>query len=194
MNTSVRVHRMTLAAVLCAIGIIIPMFMPLKIVIPPASFTFASHVPIFIAMFISPVTALSVSVITTGGFLFGGFPIVIVVRAATHVIFAFAGALFLRNRRQILQSIPKAALFAFVISIIHGACEVIAVTPFFVTGSLKEAFYSQGYLMSVLGLVGAGTVLHSMVDFFIAALIWKPLSKMKSLKGLEAENTANTMP
>ncbi len=188
MNTSRRVHRMTLAAVLCAIGILIPMFMPLKIVIPPiVSFTFASHVPIFIAMFISPFTAGSVAVITTLGFLFAGFPIEIVLRAATHVIFALGGALYLRNRRHILNSLPKAALFAFVIAVVHGLCEAIAVTPFFIVGSLKEAFYSQGYLTSVLGLVGGGSVVHSMVDFFLALLIWKPLSKMKLLSDVSVQ-------
>lgn len=187
MNTSTRVHRMTIAAVLSAIGIIIPMFMPLKVVIPPiVSFTFASHVPIFIAMFISPFTAGFVAVITTLGFLLAGFPIEIVLRAATHLIFALGGALYLRSNKQILNSVPKAALFAFVIALIHGACEAIAVTPFFITGSLKEAFYSQGYLTTVLGLVGGGSVIHSMVDFFLALLIWKPLSKMKSLSGISS--------
>lgn len=190
MNTSQRVHRMTLAAVLCAVGIIIPIIMPLKIIIEPASFTFASHVPIFIAMFISPFTALSVAVITTFGFLFAGFPLVIVLRAATHVIFAFGGAMFLRNRRQILDSLPKVILFAFVLSVIHGLCEVAVVTPFYISSSLKEAFYTQGFMLSVLGLVGAGTVVHSMVDFFLALLIWKPLRKMKSLSDLTAQPKA----
>ncbi len=188
MDTSRRVHRMTLAAVLSAIGIIIPMFMPLKVVIPPiVSFTFASHVPIFIAMFISPFTAGFVAVITTLGFLLAGFPIEIVLRAATHLIFALGGALYLRNRRHILESLPKAALFALVIAVIHGLSEAVAVTPFFITGSLKEAFYTQGYLTTVLGFVGGGSVIHSLVDFFLALLIWKPLSKMKSLTDLPSK-------
>ncbi len=182
MNTSRRVHRMTIAAVLAAIGIIIPMFMPLKLVIPPiVSFTFASHVPVFIAMFISPFTAGFVAVITTLGFLLAGFPPEIVLRAATHLVFALGGALYLRNRRELLKSLPKTAIFALVIALVHGLSEAIAVTPFFITGSLKEAFYSQGYLTTVLGLVGGGSVIHSLVDFFLALLIWKPLSKSKSL-------------
>jgi niacin transporter len=123
-------------------------------------------------------------VITKFGFFFGGFPLVIVLRAATHVIFAVGGALFIRNRRHILDSLPKVILFAFVISIVHAVCEVAIVTPFYMGSSLKEAFYTQGYMMSVLGLVGVGTVVHSMVDFFIALLIWKPLRAMKSLTDL----------
>ena len=43
----------TLTALLTALAIVIPMIMPVKIIIPPASYTLASHVPIFLAMFIS---------------------------------------------------------------------------------------------------------------------------------------------
>ena len=46
------VRSLTISALLIAMGVIIPMVMP-KIMIPPASFTLASHVPIFIAMFFS---------------------------------------------------------------------------------------------------------------------------------------------
>ena len=45
--------RLTFAAVLGALGIVIPLFMP-KIVIGDASYTLASHVPLFIAIFIGP--------------------------------------------------------------------------------------------------------------------------------------------
>ena len=80
---------MVIAALLCAIGIVIPMFAP-KIILEPASFTLASHVPIFIALFISPPVALAVSVGTTLGFFFAGFPIVVVLRAVrTHRRTAF---------------------------------------------------------------------------------------------------------
>ena len=58
---------MVIAALLCAIGIIIPLFSPLKIILEPMSFTLASHVPTFLAMFISPVTAIFVSIGTAIG-------------------------------------------------------------------------------------------------------------------------------
>ncbi len=48
-------------------GVIIPMVMP-KIMIPPASFTLASHVPLFIAMFFTPGVAVAVALGTTFGF------------------------------------------------------------------------------------------------------------------------------
>lgn len=61
------VKRLTISALLIAMGIIIPMVMP-RITIGPASFTLASHVPVFIAMFISPVVAIAVSLGTGFGF------------------------------------------------------------------------------------------------------------------------------
>jgi niacin transporter len=67
---------------------------------------------------------------------------------------------------------------------------VVVVTPFYVGNDLKEAFYTQGYMLSMLGLVGVGTIIHSMVDFFIALLVWKPLQKMKSLSDTKAPKAA----
>ena len=64
---SKNINQLVLAGVLCGIGIVVPMLMP-KIVIGPMSFTLASHVAIFIAMFISPKLAAVVCLGTTLGF------------------------------------------------------------------------------------------------------------------------------
>ena len=58
---------MVLAGVLCAVGIVVPMFMP-RIVLGPMSFTLASHVAVFLGMFISPAVAVAVCIGTTLGF------------------------------------------------------------------------------------------------------------------------------
>ena len=50
-QTRKRLSMLTTAALLTALAILIPQVMP-KIVIPPASFTLASHVPIMIGMLI----------------------------------------------------------------------------------------------------------------------------------------------
>ena len=60
MNSKLNTKEVIMAALLCAIGIMIPMISPIKIVLEPASFTLASHVAIFIAMFISTKVALLV--------------------------------------------------------------------------------------------------------------------------------------
>ena len=65
MKPKKRIQEMTFAALLTAIAILIPSIMPIKLIIPPASYTLGSHVPIFLAMFISPwVTAFVILGIT----------------------------------------------------------------------------------------------------------------------------------
>ena len=58
MNTRKKTQFMTMTALLTAIAILIPIVMPFKIVIPPASYTLGSHIAIFIAMFLSPLMAV----------------------------------------------------------------------------------------------------------------------------------------
>ncbi|AQS53499.1 Niacin transporter NiaX [Jeotgalibaca dankookensis] len=135
MKTKTRTRTLTIAALLIAIGILIPMVSPLKIILEPASFTLASHVATFIAMFISPTVAIAVAIGTAFGFLLGGFPIVISLRAMSHVIFAY---------------------FA---------------------GNLSANYYDQGLLFSVMGLVGLGTIIHSMVDLELARIVWRAVEK-----------------
>ena len=184
------IMKLTVAGLLIAIGIVIPMFSPAKIIIPPASFTPASHVAIFVAMFISPAMAVLVAFGTTMGFLLGGFPIVIVLRAATHSVFAFLGSLYLhkisKGRLFHINNIifPLGRLspvnlrvFSLFIALIHAVGEIVVVSVFYFGGNISPAHLEQGFLMSVLILVGLGTVVHSMVDFEIANIVVVPLKK-----------------
>ena len=172
--------KLTITGLLIAIGIIIPMYSPARVVLPPASFTLASHAAIFIAMFISPKVAVAVAAGTTLGFLFGGFPIIIVFRAATHIIFAFVGAMYLRKLSSDLSTV-KLRVFSFVIGIIHAVGEVVVVSIFFFGGSINAMFIEQGFVTSVLLLIGLGSVIHSMVDFEIARLVLYPLKKQRNI-------------
>ncbi len=171
---------MVIAALLCAIGIVIPVFAP-KIVIGPASFTLASHVPIFIAMFISPPLAIIVCLGTTLGFFFSGLPLVVTLRALTHVIFASAGALVLKKKPDLLSTAAGTIGFGFLTALVHEACEVFVVTYFFFGGQMTKEYYSNGYVLSVLLLVGLGGVVHSMIDYAISIAVWKPVSQIMSI-------------
>ena len=82
---------MTMTALLTAIAILIPIIMPFKIVIPPASYTLGSHIPIFIAMFLSPLMAAFVIIASSLGFLMAGYPMVIVLRAFSHIVLVLWG-------------------------------------------------------------------------------------------------------
>jgi len=171
--------KLTITGLLIAIGVMIPMYSPLRVLLPPASFTLASHTAIFIAMFISPAVAVAVAAGTTIGFLLGGFPIIIVFRAATHIIFAFLGAVYLCRVYNL--SVVKLRLFSFIIGVIHAAGEVIVVSVFFFGGNISAAHLEQGFFVSVILLIGLGSVIHSMVDFEIARAILLPLRKQKNI-------------
>lgn len=179
-----KIHKMVISALLCAIGIIIPMFSPLQIRLEPASFTLASHVPTMIAMFISPKVAIGVSIGTTIGFLMGGFPIVIVARAFTHIIWAGIGAIMLERKPDKFKSFPKLITYCLLISIIHGLCELIIVIPFYFGNNLGASYYTKGFITAVIGLVGIGSTIHSLVDFTISIFIHKILIKIKSIRNI----------
>ncbi len=184
MNKTLSVQRLTTAAILIAIGIIIPMFSPLKIIIEPASFTLASHVALFVAMCISPSVAAAVAVGTTLGFFFGGFPLVIVLRAASHLVFALVGAFYLQKHPDTLRSVPKSLTFSFLIGLLHAACEVVVSGLFYFGGLMAPSAYDSGFVTAVLMLVGVGTVVHSMVDFAIAQLLVNVLARQRPFRSL----------
>lgn len=179
-----KIQKMVIAALLCAIGVIIPMFSPIKLVLEPASFTLASHVAIMIAMFVSPTVAVFVSLGTTLGFLMAGFPIVVVVRAFSQVVWAFGGAYYLMKKSETMKSLPKMIVFFFVISLIHGGLEMISVCPFYFGNNLGAGYYNKGFVYAVLGLVGGGTVVHGMVDFAISVVVYKALLSIRSIKAV----------
>lgn len=176
--------RMTSAALLVALGIIIPTFSPLKIVIEPASFTLASHVPIFMAMFISPATALAVAIGTTVGFFMGGFPIVVVLRAASHILFVTLGSYYLKKSPQITVSPARLRVFSFAIGVIHAAGEVAVSSLFYFGNRMTSGYYQNGFVYSILLLVGVGTVIHSMIDFEISWLLTKAICKDSNVAAL----------
>ena len=178
------VQQLTAAALLIAVGIVIPTFSPLKIILEPASFTLASHVAIFLSMFISPAVAGAVAVGTTLGFFFGGFPPVVVLRAATHLVFALVGSILIQRYPRLLATPAKTQIFSLLLGVLHAACEVIVVSAFYFGGNMGDLYYAKGYVGSVMGLVGLGSIVHSMADFGIALLVLRALSAQKSLRSL----------
>ncbi|CEN80782.1 hypothetical protein [Paraclostridium sordellii] len=177
MNRKTNTKSIVLSALLCALGIIIPMFSPIKLILEPASFTLASHVPIFIAMFISPPTAIFVTLGATVGFLLGGFPIVVVFRALSHLIFVFIGSLYLKKHKNTIKSIKTSLGFSFIIGAIHALGEILIVLPFYFGNGLSSGYYEKGFITSVLMLVGIGTIIHSMLDFGLSVYIWNLMPK-----------------
>ncbi|SES97524.1 niacin transporter [Enterococcus malodoratus] len=183
-NSSVR--NLTISALLIGLGILIPMVMP-KIVIGPASFTLASHVPVFIAMFFSPLVAIAVVLGTTFGFFISTTPI-IALRAFSHLIFAVIGAKYLQKHPELVLKNGKFTLangrfqiFNLIIGIIHAVAEMLVVSAFYFMGNMPDTFYSQGYLYTIFILMGIGGLVHSLVDFNIAYFVAGALYKQFNL-------------
>lgn len=177
-ESSSRTLQLTSAAILTAVGILIPLVMPIKIVIGPASYTLGSHIPIVMAMFLSPLVALAVAVGSTLGFLMAGFPIIIVFRALSHILFATLGAMYLERSRGVLASVWKRQVFSFFVNVIHGVAEVGVV--YFMT-AFGQQNLDANFLYTLFVLVGIGTIIHGMVDFELGYQFTRMLSSRTSL-------------
>lgn len=178
---------LTVSALLCAVGIVIPMVSPIRIILEPASFTLASHVALFLAMFISVPVAVCVSLVTTLGFFLGGFPLVVVLRALSQIVFVTLGALYLSKRKETLKHPVSCAVFGLWTAVLHAVMEVVVVTAFYTQNSVSQLYYEQGYFLSVMVLVGFGTIIHSMVDYGIALAVWKPVQKVATYMPVNAQ-------
>ncbi len=158
MNSSMY-RNLTITALLMALAIMIPIVMPLKVVIPPASYTLASHVPIFLAMFLSRKMAACVVIGSTLGFFVAGFPLVIVMRAASHIIFALMGAYYIKHHPGVLTGALSFVAFNLACAIIHAIGEVLACLLFYTTTTMPNI----DLIYVVFVLVGGGTIVHSLV-------------------------------
>ena len=175
MSQSNNIHTMVLSALLIAVGILIPIISPIKVILEPMSFTLASHVAIMIAMFVSPFVAVATACGTTLGFLLYGFPMPVVLRAFSHVVWAFAGAYYLKKHPETLNNVWKSLLYMLGVALLHGIFEVAIVLPIYVGDPTVDFMYM------VMGLVGVGTIVHSCVDMVLSIAVWKVLIKNRSI-------------
>ena len=167
MESREKVRRMIYAAILTAIAIIIPLqFGFLKILIPPFSATLASHVPMFLAMLISPAVAVFVGIGSAFGFFITASP-EIAARAAMHIIVGFVGAKIVQKDKNFTKAI-------LITGPLHGILEGIAVIPFGFT-------YEK-----VLIVVALGTLIHHFVDAVISYALVKALAKTRKRNFYEA--------
>lgn len=170
---------LTITAMLTAIGILIPAIMPIRLVLGTASYTLASHVPLNIAMFRSPISAFVVAVGTTIGFILSGMNIFIVLRALSHLIYASFGALYLKKFPNTLKSSKSRFMFSFIINLIHGISEVVVVYSLTMLGPDPM---TANFLQNLFLLVGLGTLVHGMVDFEIAYRISSLIQRRTKFK------------
>ncbi len=166
----VKIRNMTLAALLTALTIIIPIvFTPLRVNLGPYTATITAHVPVIIAMFISAPVAAFVAICSGIGFFISSTPIV-AIRALTHVFFAFAGAKMISSKKiNIFVTVGVTAL-------IHAIAETLVVYIGCITGFTQT---NDAGLLFFTAVTFGGTLAHHCVDFAIAFLGVKVLKAAK---------------
>ena len=100
-----------------------------------------------------------------------GFPLVIVMRAASHIIFALMGAYYIKHHPGVLTGALSFATFNLACAIVHAIGEVLACLLFYTTTTIPNI----DLIYVVFVLVGGGTIVHSMVDGYIALYIYKAI-------------------
>ncbi|WP_230083739.1 hypothetical protein [Aerococcus sanguinicola] len=170
------IQRLTLTALLTALAILIPMVMPIKVVLGPASYTLASHLPIVLAIFMGPAPAAFVALASGIGFFLAGFPFVIGLRGLSHVFFATFGAYYFQKHPGVVDKLTTRTAFSFVLAFIHALAEVVVV--YLVTG-LGAGTLAAGYFTPLFVFVGLGGIVHGMVDFELGYQTARALDKAK---------------
>ncbi len=151
--------RLVWTAMLTALAVVIPLVFSsigLVLVLGPFTATVASHVPVMLAMFLTPGSAFLVGLGSALSFM-AIHGMVVAARAAMHAFVAAGGAVLIGRGRSFAQVL-------LITLPIHGLLESLIVLPF-------------GYsLYQALVVVGLGTAIHHAVDMVIALSIVKFIS------------------
>ncbi|MDD6735554.1 MAG: ECF transporter S component [Clostridiales bacterium] len=165
-----KTRELVLAAILTALSILIT-YSPLKLVTPFFTLTLGSHVPTLLSMFLSPwVIVMTVIGSCIGFFLTIPAPnsIIVVARAAMHLIFALAGWKMIKEGR------INIFLIILITGLLHALSEGIVVyilTPIILKG--------EAAAITAATVAFVGTAIHHLIDCAITAPIAAALSKAK---------------
>ena len=107
--------------------------------------------------------------------LFYDDAVIIALRAASHICFALLGAVLIRKIPEIIEKPLPSTVFNGGLAFVHALAEVAVVSPSFCRQHFKPEQLADGYVMSVLVLVGVGTFLHSLIDYTVSIMLWKPV-------------------
>ena len=177
MKNKISTKDLVVTALLIAIGIIIPTcFGFLRVILPPAfTASIMAHVPIFIAMFISPLSALLTAIGTTIGFLVSGVDIVVTARAGSHIVFALIGAYLIKKKYSLV-------VVGIVTAILHALFEALTVYIFLACGITNAN--GASFVTVAFYTTGIGTLIHSVIDYILACIIGFALSKARAIPSL----------
>lgn len=164
-----RTKELVMAAILTAFSIIIT-YSPAKLVLPAFTLTLASHIGTLLAMLISPWVAVMTVIGSCIGFAMtipAPNSIIVIARAASHIIFALVGIkLISKGKLNII-------LVVLITGVLHALAEgiaVLALTPVILPGEAAVA-------ASIIAVTG--TFLHHIIDCSICAPVALALDRAK---------------
>lgn len=164
---------MVMAAILTALSLLIT-YSPVKLVLPAFSLTLGSHVPTMLAMFISPWVTIMTIIGSCIGFFFvipAPNNLIVVARAALHIIFALSGYYMVKSK--------KVNIFVIIVvtALLHAAAEGLAV--YLMTPIILPENASASLGLAEVAFVG--TVVHHFIDCAITAPVLAALMKAKMI-------------
>lgn len=163
--------KIVISALLIGLSVVIPYISLPVVPIPEFSVTLFAHVAILVAMFMGFEAAVMTGLGSVLGFYLKGVPLVVVMRAASHLIFLIIGALIIKK---IHGNKWKAALVCVITGLVHALFEALIVAFWFKTASVTNTF-----------LIGFPVFFaHHTFDFVMAVIIYTALSKAKLAKKL----------
>ncbi len=168
-NSKFNAKDISIAALLTALALAIPLFMPIKLVLEPIfSATFASHVPGILSMFVGPFAVIGTAVGSALGFIQLG-PWVML-RAFSHIIFGLCGYKMLQKKWNVF-------LVLLITGLLHAGAEMVVgliSIPFIVTPA-------GGLLKYIIITIGCGSFIHHCIDFVISLIIFYALKSARLL-------------
>ncbi|NLK17804.1 MAG: hypothetical protein GX304_04720 [Clostridiales bacterium] len=138
------------------------------------SFTPLSHVFLMLGALISPYVGVFATIGTAIAFISTG-NIITVLRAASHIFFVLL--LIVLQKKLPLSNIKNMAIVSVAVGAVHSLFEILAVYAA-VWLSLADMPVIEYILISC----GAGTFIHSNIDFFAAIGLRKALVRAKVLE------------
>lgn len=161
--------KMVISALLVGLSIVIPYISLPVLPIPEFSVTLFAHLAILIAMFMGVEVAVFAGLGSILGFYLKGMPPVVVMRAASHLIFLILGALMLKKMHGKNWHV---VLIGIITGVVHALAEAIIVAFWFKSNSISNTF-----------MIGAPIFfLHHAFDYTMAVLVYTALSKAKLVK------------
>ncbi len=175
-----KTKEVALASILTALSILIT-YSPLKLVMPFFTLTLGAHVPTMLAVFVSPWVSVMTIIGSCIGFMLtipAPNSIIVVTRAATHIIFALVGIKLLKTNKL------NIVFIVLITALLHALAEGLVVyimTPLILTSETTALI--AGYIAT------GGTFLHHLIDSAICTPVLLALMNAKIIHPIKRRNT-----